>query len=304
MGFVKPKTMGYFRFLFSLPVALFMAPGGVKAEPTPWKPGVSWKDLSYESLKVLHDAGVASIEVSVAAVMTTPAPQREEKCRQIVADAQRAGVALWSGHVPFGGKWDISQTDAAAREKALTGIREALDVCARLGLRKAVIHASAEPIKPEERAGRLAVARESLRTLTPEFAKHGIQLAVEDLPRTCLGNTSEEMLGLIQGIEGLGVCLDTNHLLSEKTEEFAARLGPHIVTLHVSDYDGLDERHWMAGEGIIDWQAVAAALRKANYQGPFLFETSKHKDGTPVKLPEMVDFVRGITADLTGSPPK
>lgn len=140
MGFVKPKTMVYCSFLFSLPVALFMAPGGVKAEPTPWKPGVSWKDLSYESLKVLHDAGVACIEVSVAAVMTTPAPQREEKCRQIVADAQRGGVTLWSGH--------------------------------------------------------------------------------------------------------------------------------------------------------------------AKYQGPFLFETSKHKDGTPVKLPEMVDFVRGITSDLTGSPPK
>ena len=49
---------------------------------------------------------------------------------------------------------------------------------------------------------------------------------------------------------------------------------------------------------------VAAALRKANYQGPFLFETSKHKDGTPVKVPEMVDFVRGINGARSVTPAK
>jgi sugar phosphate isomerase/epimerase len=44
------------------------------------------------------------------------------------------------------------------------------------------------------------------------------------------------------------VCFDTNHLLKESSEDFARAVGPHIVTLHVSDYDGKDERHWMAGE--------------------------------------------------------
>jgi sugar phosphate isomerase/epimerase len=75
---------------------------------------------------------------------------------------------------------------------------------------------------------------------------------------------------------------------------FAAKVGSHVVTLHVSDYDGVDERHWMAGDGIIHWKAVVTALRQANYQGPFLFEAGKHKDGTPLKPAEMVDFVNKI----------
>jgi hypothetical protein len=76
------------------------------------------------------------------------------------------------------------------------------------------------------------------------------------------------------------------------------------ITLHVSDYDGVDERHWMAEEGIIDWKAVVAALRQANYQGPFLFETNKHKDGTPLKPSEMVDFLRKINADADKQTPE
>jgi sugar phosphate isomerase/epimerase len=275
-------------------VALLFVVGGCASKAPQWKTGVSWKDLSYESLKDLHDAGIDSIEVTVADVMKTPAAQRPEKCRQIVADAQKAGITLWSGHIPFGRTWDISTADPQQRQQVLAKVREAMEVCAMLKLQKAVIHASAEPIKEQERAARLAVAKESLRQLTPQFAQHRIQLALEDLPRTCLGNASEEILWLIQGIDGLGVCFDTNHLLKEKPEEFARKVGPHIVTLHVSDYDGVDERHWMAGDGIINWNAVTAALRQANYSGPFLFETGKHKDGTTLKPEEMVKFAKKV----------
>jgi sugar phosphate isomerase/epimerase len=275
-------------------MVMLAALGGCASKGPQWKTGVSWKDLSYESLKELRAAGIESIEVTVADVMKTPVAQRAEKCRQIVADAQKAGILLWSGHIPFGRTWDISTADAKQREQVLGKVREAMEVCAMLKLKKAVIHASAEPIKDDERQTRLAICKDSLRTLTPEFAQRQVQLALEDLPRTCLGNTSEEILWLIQGIDGLGVCFDTNHLLKEKPEDFVRKVGQHIVTLHVSDYDGVDERHWMAGEGIVNWKAVTGALREANYNGPLLFETSKHKDGTVLKAVEMVAFVRKV----------
>jgi sugar phosphate isomerase/epimerase len=105
-----------------------------------------------------------------------------------------------------------------------------------------------------------------------EAEKLGIRLAVECLPRTCLGNTSAEMLELVQADERLGVCCDVNHLLQEKSEAFIRALGSRIISVHISDYDGLDEKHWMPGEGINDWSAILGALAEAGYEGPFLFE--------------------------------
>ena len=48
---------------------------------------------------------------------------------------------------------------------------------------------------------------------------------------------------------------DTNHLLQETTEEFIRTVGGEISTLHVAEYDGIDERHWLPGheEGVITW---------------------------------------------------
>lgn len=271
---------------------------GCASSPGRWRPAVSSADVSYEALQRLHDAGIDAIEVTLSDMTKLPASARAGKCGQIVDNARKAGVEIWSVHIPFGKTWDISLTNPQMREKALANNREALELCKLLGPKKAVIHASAEPIPDVERSARLAAAKQALQELTPEFAAAGIQLALEDLPRTCLGNTSAEILWLIDGIGGLGVCFDTNHLLKESSEDFARAVGPHIVTLHVSDYDGKDERHWMAGDGIIHWPAVAQALTDARYGGPFLYETSKHKSGSPVQPKEYVRFLEEIERGL------
>ncbi len=49
-------------------------------------------------------------------------------------------------------------------------------------------------------------------------------------------------------------------------------LGDRIFTLHLSDYDGVDEKHWVPGEGVIDWTAFMRALHEIGYTGPFNFE--------------------------------
>ena len=56
------------------------------------------------------------------------------------------------------------------------------------------------------------------------------------LPRTCLGNCSNEIAELISVDSSLGICFDTNHLLIENPINFINKLGNRIVTLHISDY--------------------------------------------------------------------
>lgn len=78
----------------------------------------------------------------------------------------------------------------------------------------------------------------SINALAEAARGTGAQLLVEDLPRTCLCNTSDEMLALFGRLDpSVGICFDTNHLLQETPEAFAGPVGGRIASLHVSDYD-------------------------------------------------------------------
>jgi sugar phosphate isomerase/epimerase len=51
-------------------------------------------------------------------------------------------------------------------------------------------------------------------------------------------------------------------------------LGDRLLTLHISDNDGIDERHWLPGQGIINWPGFIRALESSNYAGAFVYETT------------------------------
>ena len=74
-----------------------------------------------------------------------------------------------------------------------------------------------------------------------------------------------------------GVCFDTNHLLKEPPREFARSMGSHVKSLHVSDYDMIDERHWLMGNGVIEWEDLIAAIAESGYDGVFMFEVGGYK---------------------------
>ena len=95
---------------------------------------------------------------------------------------------------------------------------------------------------------------------------------MEDLPRTCLGNCSAEILELLTADPSLTVCFDTNHLLGEPIADFVRAVGKKIETLHVSDYDFCNERHWLPYEGKVNWVELVEALEEVGYNGVWMYE--------------------------------
>ena len=87
------------------------------------------------------------------------------------------------------------------------------------------------------------------------------------------------------------VCFDVNHLFHESHKDFIDALGEKIITLHISDYDYEDERHWLPGEGEINWEELVSLLKKINYQGVFMNEINAsclgEKDGGKYTLAEL-----------------
>lgn len=263
--------------MISLCAALRLAAPLGAAEAPDWKPGVSIPvnvDNVQEHMTWAAEAGFVWLEADM-----TPLGIGEDAAGKIDAykkAADEAGLAIWSVHIPFGKSWDPSATDPEQRRKGLFRILKAMDLARGFGpYRMAVIHPSFEPVAPEERGAKMTALKESLDELGPVFReKYGVSLALECLPRTCLVNSSTEALDVLRDRPGIVNCFDTNHLLQEKPEHYAKVVGAHIKTIHVSDYDAVNERHWIPGRGVIDWHAVAKALQDAGYDGPWMFEVT------------------------------
>ena len=220
--------------------------------------------------------------------------------------AEDAGVRINSFHLPFyPGHWlDLSTPDEVKQAETLSELKRMLDYAATAGARIAVIHPSGEPYADEERPSRIAQAKRGLAALCEYADSLGLRLAVENLPRTCLGRDSSEMLELISADERLVICFDTNHLLKEANEDFVRAVGNKIITLHVSDYDFRNERHWLPYEGRNNWVNIVSLLEETGYSGPFMYEIGP---GTPETIVrerdlEFSDFVENYKACVEKRP--
>lgn len=229
--------------------------------------GMSRASVSESIFKELKDAQIKYFEVSLykEAVEKLDFDNLKEM-------SKKYGVELWSFHLPFMpfAEIDISNPDIA--KKTVEYLKYFIENGAKIGIDKFVIHASGEPIKEEDRATRMETAKESLRELC-EFADNfGAVIAVENLPRTCLGRDSKDMLELLSVDKRLRSCFDTNHLLQEDSSKYIKAVGEKIITTHISDYDFKDERHWLPGEGKIDWQRLYLDLKSIGFDGAWLYE--------------------------------
>ena len=205
-------------------------------------------------------------------------------------NSAKTGLDLWSFHLPFEPfeTINISILDNEIRKNAIIQQSELIKKAAAAGCKCVVIHPSGEPIKDEFREECIKVSQEGLVILSAVAKECGTTLCVEDLPRTCLGRNSEEINRLISVDDNLRVCFDTNHLLGEKIEDFIFNVGGKIATMHISDYDFKNERHWLPGEGDIDWVSLVSALDKAGYNGPFLYELGFKAPATIVRDRDLI----------------
>ena len=165
------------------------------------------EELTEELFKSCTEAGISHIEISVSNELS-----KKLDYEKIKEWADKYGITLWSFHLPF---WPFSEIDVSKPEIAdctVEYLKTYVDKASKIGIDKFIIHASGEPIDECERTVRMETAKKSLATLAEYAKERGALIAVENLPRTCLGRNSSDIKELLSADERLRVCFDTKTL--------------------------------------------------------------------------------------------
>lgn len=226
------------------------------------------------------------------------APAEINQLVELVIDSpELANIETASVHLPFCPFERFPYMAGEKERNAIAGyLEEFIALTAPLGAKSYTYHASIEPVPPEERPALLQSTRPVVKRLSEAAAGLGASLNVELLPRSCIGNCVGELKVLIDDIakEKAGVCFDVNHLcgMPERVPEFISQLGDRIRTLHLSDYDGIDEAHWLPGLGVLDWPAVMKTIRDLPGVPLLIFETTpvRPHSGRPREIPPDLHF--------------
>ena len=148
--------------------------------------------------------------------------QIEARCRRLKRDLKRAGIEIWSVHMPYGKEIDLSQTDEAVRQKSVELNRRVLRFCRILSPRIVLFHPSWY-LGYGERDARIACLVRSVGELLPDAKKIGAEVVIENMLgyelvkdenyERPLNRTVEEVLHIMSLMpREVNAAVDTNHI--------------------------------------------------------------------------------------------
>lgn len=163
-----------------------------------------------------------------------------------------------------------------------------------MGVKWVVLHpgtkteiADVEERKEITRKQNLLVFRDMLHTAE----SLGVGIALENMPQKSdwrFAANADDLLWLCDELnsEHAGVCWDTSHASIANVDQPAElrKLGARLHALHISDSDGVADRHWAPLRGSVDWKGIIQALHEIQYQGPFNLEVPGETRHLPAEL--------------------
>ena len=281
-------------FLF-LAISLVFSFQNIKAQEYPIGISLSlfgYIETSQEQLMEIKNAGVEYVEVVMNQIMRYhPENEWYERAWTLKNRIDKAGLKVWSVHLPHTEKIDISFTNHEMRAYSLEKDEEAIRIASIFQPKRLILHPSNDPVLDNERSERLQYAKNGIGRLSLAAKAIGAVLCVEVLPRTNIGNNSAEIMQLIRDYPDVRCCFDTNHLLNEDHAHFMSVVGNRIGTVHFSDYDKVDEKHWIEGVGIIDWPELYKNLKATGYEGVAMHEVRSGENVNPFSIKSAYDHI-------------
>lgn len=196
---------------------------------------------------------------------------------------ESVGLSVSQTHAP----WRYPSQDATPEGRAmwLEAMKKAIYGTHVLGCPRFVVH----PLMPYFDRGDhpeevWALNEEFFATLADYAKEYGVTVCVENLPFPEYPLTTvEQVCEIVDKLkrDNLKVCLDTGHaaiFFGSRVGDAVRDIGNRLEAVHIHDNMGREDEHLIPGDGIVDWEDFAVALREIGYDKVVSLETSaKHK---------------------------
>ncbi len=235
-----------------------------------------------EMTKSMKENGFSSMELSAAGGWNLK--EEEENfpaVKEYVKIIKRNGVRLNSVHLPFSLPfWEFDSPNEDARKSAVERAKWAISMFEEGEPKYFVIHpGKIGSSDPEERKMLLAQLAKSMQELCDCTTA---TICIENMTGDSVVNQTSEALWLLERVPKLMMVIDINHPFIETPEYFIEKIGDRVKCLHVSDRDEIKERHFLPGDGILNWNKIIGALEKIGYKNEFTYEISIASRKTPL----------------------
>ena len=236
------------------------------------------------AIVAIADAGFVQVEITCEPAHELAA-LGETELNRLGGVIERAGVRIRTVHAPMR-RNVLGAPDETWRKAVVENMSRYFRLARDLGADGLVVHAVPNPIfvgetETPDLCRRIGGAvLKSLDQLVPAAEKTGVRLLLENLPYACgypMRSTAELRAAMDDHpTQHVGLLVDVGHaaLAGQDVSEEILVAGNRLLGVHLHDNDGKDDKHWVPGDGIIDWRAVRRALIGVNYAGPWTFEVN------------------------------
>lgn len=251
--------------------------------------------ITAENMHYAKSVNIHHIEIGLGALVdkkTLAFTRSHNEILTMVHNAKKladdAGVNIWSIHMPFSDKIDLSIRDEATRQKTIEIHKKVLEYVKILEPEIILFHPSyfLGLNEREERKKQLIASATELNnhvkdigatTVIENMLGYELLLSGGKRERPLLRTVEEAVEIMNRMPDDIYSAVDMNHI--KNPEKLIRALGKRVKTVHIADGTGKAENHAFpcSGEGENNWVEIIAALDETGYAGPFMYE-SKYPD--------------------------
>lgn len=99
----------------------------------------------------------------------------------------------------------------------------------------------------------------------------------------------------------VGLCYDSSHdfINGQSCGNLLDKWKDRLFCVHLSDCDGINDKHWIPGKGIVDWEKIINAIKKTNCKS-FSMETYPSESEKQLKPDEFLIKARSSLLRILG----
>ncbi len=183
---------------------------------------------------------------------------------------RKAGLVLENIHAPFININDI-WTNSRYAQDAVNMHKKWIDECAYFGIPIMVMHVTLWDLAmaPND------FGIENMELIIEHAEKKQVTVSIENV-----GPTNHVQM-LLDNIDSprLGFCYDSSHdwvYTPDCTTEVLVKNIHRLTNMHLSDNDQKEDRHWLPGQGSVDWTRIRNILQNHGYEGYLSLEVFPH----------------------------